>query len=86
MKKTTSCKKAKELPSWISLLTGQKNTNQRNGIRPTGSVRISSQGLLSSWSKLSFANIALSRLVLSPWISEDVSDSDINTNIQVGIG
>ena len=37
MKKTTSCKKATELPGWTSSLIGQKNIflpNQRDGIRP----------------------------------------------------
>ena len=37
MKKTTSCKKVTELPSWTSSLIGQKNIflpNQRDRIRP----------------------------------------------------
>ena len=61
--------KGTELTGWSSTLIGQKNIflpNQRDGIRPlfgTGSVRISSQGLFRSWSKLSPENIASFRLV-----------------------
>ena len=69
MKKTASCKKATELPGQSSSLIGQKkyfsaqSAGRNSTTSGTGSVRISSQGLFSSLSKLSPENIASSRLV-----------------------
>ena len=69
MKKTASCKKGTELPGQSSLLIGQKkyfsaqSAGRNSTTSGTGSVRISSQGLFRSSSKLSPENIASSRLV-----------------------
>ena len=68
MKKTTSCKKATELPNYNSSDCAGKNFSAQSAGRNsttsgTGSVRINSQGLFSSSSKLSPENIASSRQV-----------------------
>ena len=65
MKKTASRKKATEFPAraprWLG--SSAQSAEWNSTTSGTGSVRISSQGLFSTWSKLSPENIASSRLV-----------------------
>ena len=68
MKKTASCKKAtitrlELLADWPEKYFSGQSAGRNSTTSETGSVRVSSQGLSSSWSKLSSENIASSRLV-----------------------